>query len=170
MLIRKKNSPAGFTLLEILVVVAVIGIIIISLRPMVSRAREQARRLECANNLRCIGRAIYKYAADHKREFPLYLSDLYPRYIDNVKYFSCPSDMDASEISPDGLDIDTTTSYTHASGWSIKDPLDTILVCDKNYILEKDTNHRGEGGNVLCLSGEVCCVDTRDWVNPADKE
>ena len=164
------RAGAGFTILELLTVIAIIGIIIVLLMPFVNKNREQARRLECANNLRRISIAFYKYAADNKSALPVNLSDLYPRYIDDVGYFTCPSDVDASEISPDGLDIDTTTSYVYASGWTIKDPLDTILVCDKNYILEKDTNHRGEGGEVLYLDGNVKWVETRDWVNPVDKE
>lgn len=160
----------GFTILELLVVIAIIGIIIISLRPMMTRTREQARRLECAGNLRHIAIALYEYASDNDGKFPLNLSDLYPEYINDVKYFSCPSDVDASEISPRGVDIDTTTSYAYASGWSVKDPLVTVLVCDKNYILEKDTNHGADGGNVLYLGGEVRWVDTLNWVNPVDKE
>lgn len=138
--------------------------------PMVNRTREQARRLECADNLREIAVACYKYTSAHDGEFPLNLSDLYPEYIDDIKYFNCPSDIDASEISPGGLDIDTTSSYTYASGWDIKDPLDTILVSDKNYVFDKDTNHRGDGGNVLYMGGEVRWVETRDWINPVDKD
>jgi len=160
----------GFTILELLIVIAIIGIIIVSLMPMVKRNREQARRLECANNLRRIAVGFYKYASNNSGELPVSLSDLYPDYIDDVKYFSCPSDVDASEISQHGFDIDTTTSYVYASGWTMKEPLDTILLCDKNYVLEKDTNHRGKGGNVLSLKGEVRWVNTEDWINPIDKE
>ena len=160
----------GFTLLELLIVIAIIGIIIISLSPFVKRTREQSRRFECANNLRMIATALYKYAIDNKGQFPVNLSDLYPKHIDDVKYFTCPSDVDASEISQGGLDIDTTTSYVFAAGWDMKDPLDTVLVSDKNYILQKDTNHRAVGGNVLYLGGKVSWVKTRDWINPMDKE
>ena len=160
----------GFTLLELLIVIAIIGIIIISLRPMMKNAREQSRRMECSSKLRHIAKAVYEYAGEHEGKFPLNLSDLHPVYIKDVKYFSCPSDIDASEISERGLDIDTSTSYVYASGWSIKDPLDTILICDKNYILEKDTNHAGHGGNVMHLGGNVRWIDTRDWINPIDKD
>ena len=162
---RKK----GFTILELLVVIAIIGVIFISLRPMINRTREQARRLECADNLRKIAKAIHNYASEHEGRFPLNLSDLYPNYIDNIKYFRCPSDIDSSEISQNGLDIDTATSYVYAGGWGIKDPLDVILISDKNYILEKDTNHAAQGGNVMHLDGDVHWMDIRDWVNPVDK-
>lgn len=156
--------------MELLVVFAVIGIIIVSLMPMVHRTREQARRLECADNLRRIAVALYKCAVDNDGKFPVDLAALYPKYIDNVKYFICPSDIDASEISPQGFDIDVNSSYIYASGWTMKDPLDTVLLSDKNYIIDKDSNHNGAGGNVIYLSGEVRWVDTKDWVNPIDKE
>ena len=153
-----------------MIVIAVIGIIIVLMMPMVKANRERARRLDCANNLRCIATALYRYAAEHNGEFPLNLSDLFPNYVEKVKSFTCPSDIDASEISEYGLDIDTTASYAYASGWSIKDPLDTILLSDKNYIVGKDINHQGEGGNVLYLNGDVTWVNTLDWINPVDKD
>ncbi len=54
----------GFTLVELLVVLGIIGVLIALLLPMVSQARSQANRTRCLNSIRQIGVGISVYAHD----------------------------------------------------------------------------------------------------------
>ena len=64
------EGSGGFTLLELLVVVAIIGVLAGLLLPALSRAREAARSVQCLGQMRQIAMALRLYADDHGDEFP----------------------------------------------------------------------------------------------------
>ena len=69
-----KRSRA-FTLVELLVVIGVIAILIAILLPAMQRAREAARAIACASNIRQVGMSVVLYASQNHGKLPYYRHD-----------------------------------------------------------------------------------------------
>ena len=70
-----RSRRAGFTLVELMIVVSIISVLIALLLPAVQSAREVARRVQCTNNLYQIGVALENYASSN-RVYPPGVVDL----------------------------------------------------------------------------------------------
>lgn len=94
----------AFTLIELLVVIAIIALLAAILFPVFARARENARKSSCANNLKQMGVAMQQYTQDSDESYPpaqptnpatpgegsTFVTLLMP-YVKNEQIFICPS-------------------------------------------------------------------------------
>jgi prepilin-type N-terminal cleavage/methylation domain-containing protein/prepilin-type processing-associated H-X9-DG protein len=95
---RRRGNLRGFTLVELMVVIAIIAILMALLMPVISRAKGKANQISCLNNMRQLSLAAMMYANDHNEEYPArriptnaWPHKLKPYYL-NWQIIACPSD------------------------------------------------------------------------------
>ena len=70
-----RHKSSGFTLVELLVVVAIICLLAAILFPVFATVREKARQAACASNLKQIGLAVLQYLQDNDETYPMAVQD-----------------------------------------------------------------------------------------------
>ncbi|MCS7033220.1 MAG: DUF1559 domain-containing protein [Phycisphaerae bacterium] len=71
----RSSGRAGFTLVELLVVIGIIAVLVAILLPALSRAQRAANTTKCLSNLRQIGLAFHYYAQDNREAWPVVRQD-----------------------------------------------------------------------------------------------
>ena len=135
-----KNTPrSAFTLLEILVVVAIIALLSAILFPAFARARQKARDTNCLSNMKQIGLGVLQYVQDYDETWPIFYAynsspasgnpghkgielELQP-YTKSLQIFKCPNDVGGPTVASDGdcaLDAAKQESYAACYGSSYR--------------------------------------------------
>ncbi|EIQ01547.1 prepilin-type N-terminal cleavage/methylation domain-containing protein [Opitutaceae bacterium TAV1] len=73
---KTKNRSAAFTLIELLTVIAIIGILAAIIIPTVGQVRKSARNTQCQSNLRQIGALLHLFINDAKGKLPIDLATI----------------------------------------------------------------------------------------------
>ncbi|MDF3128456.1 type II secretion system protein [Kiritimatiellaeota bacterium B1221] len=96
---RIARMKRGFTLIEMLVVIAILALLISLVVPAVSKSLKRGQELGCLSNLRQLGQALVMYASDHKSQLPKYQDangywdEKVEKYLgDEAGVFVCPMD------------------------------------------------------------------------------
>ncbi len=142
---RRPHTRCAFTLIEVLVVVAIIALLVAVLLPSLARAREQARATVCLSHLKQQGLGLSSYSADNKAILPwagtfrytlmegeYYLGQaytgmpdwvavniglLYPRHVGaSPELFYCPNNRGIEENGPNGKDLFLRTFRNRRAG------------------------------------------------------
>lgn len=133
--VTRRPLNEGYTLMELIVTIAVIGALMVLLVPTLSSARERSRRVTCLSHMRQLGLAMTLYSAESGTILPPYLYESQPlgdgQYALAIKSgwslanvgtsatlnnFVCPSDRNPSEIQTtdaNGQPITIAASYSY---------------------------------------------------------
>jgi prepilin-type N-terminal cleavage/methylation domain-containing protein/prepilin-type processing-associated H-X9-DG protein len=176
----------GFTLIELLVVIAIIALLAAILFPVFARARENARKSSCQNNIKQIGLGFAQYAQDYDEQFPIsrmlgpsgvgqmfgpwadtntaWSEAIYP-FVKNTQIFKCPSAPAAPTPPANDFNQNGAVNYTYnrriggdrdTGNNGLRSLADFQFV--SNTFLVTEASHRTEDGTVSSDNAEWGCT------------
>ena len=156
-----KQKTFRFTLIEALIIVAIIVVLAALILPYMAKKREEAIRVKCSNNLKQIALSLNAYwncaggglPKDNGRLGLQTLAD--SGFLDNTQCYTCPNTKD---IVYTKSDVSVNASYAYASGLSEIEPppVGRAMASDRAY------NHNNFG-NILFFDNHVKGYSGANW-------
>ena len=144
-----KPGNSAFTLIEVLVVIAIIAILAAILFPVFGRARENARRTSCLSNVKQIGLATMQYLQDYDERYMVvdhgtgyaWFDPLQP-YIKSEQLFRCPSMPPETITPPPRTDYLQNVMFAHGIAASrIQNSAEQIALTERAAEVNSDHYH-----------------------------
>lgn len=168
--------PRGFTLVELLVVISIIGLLIGILMPVIAQVRGAAEKVTCSSCLRQIGLVIESYTIENKEVYPIArympepfvsssphppITEALEGYIDQdseeAKVYKCPDDDQVHALS--GISYEYNFSL---GGKTLKDFLESGRLRRMNIDASQMTVMRDfDNGDFLLTDGSTITVPMR---------
>ena len=169
--VENKNA-IGFTLMELLTVMAIIGILAALLLPAISAARKKAHCINCVSNLKQIGLAVEMYVQNNEGILPNARTDeiglsnageptIYSLLLPHVKnrdIFYCPSDTEARKAGSDTQVTSYVWNYNKSGVRMQQDGTSQMPV-----MADADDWH-SNGCNVLFLDKHVSFINQSQYL------
>ena len=176
------KAARSFTLLELLVVTAIISVLAALLVPTLSQMKERAHRIQCLSNLRQIGIGARQYANDHEGQFPLQIGGgnlpadhcrLMSNYLQNIgQIFKCPSGIKTATNNLSTI-ANSNISFCYVEDVSLQSLVEMPFMFDQGipippvgtlslYLGQRwqtgsvpNSNHKNDGGNIVFSDSRV---------------
>ena len=130
---HRSHPRRGFTLVELLVVIAIIAVLLAMLLPALNKAREQARRVNCGSNLRQLSLMTFIYTTANSGHFPDWLNMSHTFDIPAANYY------DAGFGTPDTF---SDTGRYDLIKWGARE---SLFYCPSNLLLDTPANWNAKG-------------------------
>ncbi|MBI5831549.1 MAG: DUF1559 domain-containing protein [Armatimonadetes bacterium] len=163
---HNQNRRRGFTLIEMLVVIAIIAILAAILFPVFAKAREKARQSSCSSNLKQIGLAMIQYRQDYDETTPWYVNGaswntwaagtaywgrFYEPYAKSQQIFRCPSAASTDSAgSTGGADNGVNANYGLNGYYENKTDAVVTAPSDKIVVHDSWETRLDDNGDMLC--------------------